>query len=69
MNFSWAIDLDPKGASNQYKETIDPAASCYPVEDDQINNNPQETGSKCRLVISINVFWKFISLFDFIILG
>lgn len=23
MNFSWAIDLDPKGANNQIKEAID----------------------------------------------
>ena len=23
MNFSWAMDLDPKGANNQIKEAID----------------------------------------------
>lgn len=23
MNFSWAVDLDPKGANNQIKEAID----------------------------------------------
>lgn len=23
MNFSWAMDLDPKGANNQIKEVID----------------------------------------------
>lgn len=24
MHFSWATDLDPKGATNQIKEAIDP---------------------------------------------
>lgn len=31
MNFSWAMDLDPKGANNQIKEVIDKQ---YPNEDD-----------------------------------
>jgi len=32
MNFSWAMDLDPKGANNQIKEVIDKQ---YPNEDEQ----------------------------------
>ena len=31
MNFSWAMDLDPKGANNQIKEAIDKR---YVTEDD-----------------------------------
>jgi hypothetical protein len=31
MNFSWAMDLDPKGANNQIKEVID---KHYSKEDD-----------------------------------
>jgi hypothetical protein len=27
MHFSWATDLDPKGANSQIKEAIDPAMS------------------------------------------
>lgn len=27
MHFSWATDLDPKGANSQIKEAIDPAIS------------------------------------------
>ena len=37
MNFSWAMDLDPKGANNQIKEVIDKQ---YPNEDDQITSDP-----------------------------
>jgi len=33
MNFSWAMDLDPKGANNQIKEVIDKQ---YPNEDEQV---------------------------------
>lgn len=43
MNFSWAMDLDPKDANNQFKEAIDPAINCFPAdEEDNTNNNPQE---------------------------
>jgi putative transposon-encoded protein len=31
MNFSWAMDLDPKGANNQIKEAIDKR---YATDDD-----------------------------------
>ena len=34
MNFSWAMDLDPKGANNQFEEAIDPAINRFPVTDD-----------------------------------
>lgn len=46
MNFSWAMDLDPKGANNQFKEAIDPAINRFPVDDDDTtNNNPHDNGS------------------------
>ena len=32
MNFSWAMDLDPKGANNQIKEAIDKR---YVTEEDE----------------------------------
>lgn len=46
MNFSWAMDLDPKGANNQFKEAIDPAINRFPSDDDDdtTNNNPHDTG-------------------------
>nr|XP_053630046.1 cell division cycle protein 27 homolog isoform X1 [Cherax quadricarinatus] len=45
MNFSWAMDLDPKGANNQFKEAIDPAINRFPVDDDDTtNNNPHDNG-------------------------
>ena len=34
MYFSWAVDLDPKGANNQIKEAIDKR---YLPEDDDIS--------------------------------
>jgi len=33
MNFSWAMDLDPKGANNQIKEVIDRQ---YANDDDEV---------------------------------
>lgn len=39
MNFSWAMDLDPKGANNQIKEAIDKR---YVTDEDD------PTGGKCR---------------------
>lgn len=42
MNFSWAMDLDPKDANNQFKEAIDPAINFPADGDDNTNNNPQE---------------------------
>ncbi|KAF0295081.1 Cell division cycle protein 27 [Amphibalanus amphitrite] len=35
MHFSWAMDLDPKGANNQLKEAIEPAISRGPADDDK----------------------------------
>jgi hypothetical protein len=34
MHFSWATDLDPKGANSQIKEAIDPAMSRSQAEED-----------------------------------
>lgn len=33
MNFNRATDLDPKGASNQIKEAIDPTNNQSPLDD------------------------------------
>lgn len=46
MNFSWAMDLDPKGANNQFKEAIDPAINRFPTDDNEnTNNNANDNGS------------------------
>ena len=42
MSFSWAMDLDPKGANNQLKEAIDPAINRFPALDD--HNNTRDCG-------------------------
>ena len=41
MNFSWAMDLDPKGINNQIKEAIDKR---YVTEDDESLARLNETG-------------------------
>ena len=43
MHFSWAMDLDPKGANNQLKEAIEPAISRGPTDDDKTgqSNGPR----------------------------
>lgn len=38
MHFSWATDLDPKGANSQIKEAIDPAISRTHTEDTGAQN-------------------------------
>lgn len=40
MNFSWAIDLDPKGANNQIKDAIDKR---YLPDDDESTLGCHET--------------------------
>ena len=41
MNFSWAMDLDPKGVNNQIKEAIDKR---YVTEDDDSLVQLDDTG-------------------------
>jgi anaphase-promoting complex subunit 3 len=40
MHFSWATDLDPKGANSQIKEAIDPAVSRSQAEEDTSTTHP-----------------------------
>jgi anaphase-promoting complex subunit 3 len=46
MNFSWAMDLDPKGANNQIKEAIDkrylPDDEEPITQEEQISEYPTE---------------------------
>ncbi|GFG36974.1 hypothetical protein Cfor_05395 [Coptotermes formosanus] len=42
MHFSWATDLDPKGANSQIKEAIDPAMSRSQAEEDTSTTHPGE---------------------------
>eukprot|EP00061_Rhincodon_typus_P012818 g38790.t1 len=39
MNFSWAMDLDPKGANNQIKEAID--KRYLPDDEEPVTNDGQ----------------------------
>ena len=45
MNFSWAMDLDPKGANNQIKEVIDKQ---YANDDDEVvvHLDPNDSNSQ-----------------------
>lgn len=47
MNFSWAMDLDPKGANNQIKEAIDKR---YVNDEDE----PATGGCKLHVVLPCN---------------
>ncbi len=51
MNFSWAMDLDPKGANNQIKEVIDKQ---YANDDEEVvvHLDPTDTGSNNSRVSS-----------------
>lgn len=41
MNFSWAMDLDPKGANNQIKEAID--KRYLPDDEEPVTNDGQHS--------------------------
>lgn len=43
MNFSWAMDLDPKGANNQIKEAID--KRYLPDDEEPINSKKNRSVS------------------------
>lgn len=43
MNFSWAMDLDPKGANNQIKEAIDKR---YVTEDEDSMARLNDSGNE-----------------------
>ena len=48
MHFSWAMDLDPKGANNQLKEAIEPAISRGPTDDDRTGQLPPAGQTQTR---------------------
>lgn len=41
MHFSWATDLDPKGANSQIKDAIDPAISRNLSQADTLDDSTQ----------------------------
>lgn len=45
MNFSWAMDLDPKGLNNQIKEAVDKRH--ITEEDDPLARLEQEEACEC----------------------
>lgn len=63
MNFSWAMDLDPKGANNQIKEAIDkrylPDDEEPITQEEQISEcYPYESGLYFQFILQINIFAK-----------
>lgn len=54
MHFSWATDLDPKGANSQIKDAIDPAISRNLSQADTLDDSTQ-THAGGYLVVLIQV--------------
>lgn len=46
MHFSWATDLDPKGANSQIKDAIDPAISRNLSQADTLDDSTQTHAGK-----------------------
>jgi hypothetical protein len=42
MNFSWAMELDPKGINNQIKEAIDKR---YATDEDEASSQIDDSGT------------------------
>ena len=51
LNFSWATDLDPKGANNHIKDAIDRR---YVTDDD--DEDPSIDSSVCKFQVFIYIF-------------
>lgn len=61
MNFSWAMDLDPKGANNQIKEAID--KRYLPDDDEPVtpDNYPYDSGEHfSSMLCSGNIGEKWV---------
>ena len=55
MNFSWAMDLDPKGVNNQIKEAIDKRYATE--EDDTLARLTDTSELQYNYTVSIWVWW------------
>lgn len=55
MHFSWATDLDPKGANSQIKDAIDPAISRNLSQADTLDDSTQTHAGKCETML-----WQFV---------
>lgn len=59
MHFSWATDLDPKGANSQIKDAIDPAISRNLSQADTLDDSTQTHAGKtfhhADLIILLNL--------------
>jgi len=53
-HFSWAMDLDPKGANNQLKDAIEPALSRLP-SDDKSGGDAGVLGDSSFLPVDLSV--------------
>ena len=51
MYFSWAVDLDPKGANNQIKEAIDKR---YLPEDDDVSIDDVDLSDEVGLLVELS---------------
>jgi len=52
MNFSWAMDLDPKGANNQIKEAIDKR---------YVNDEDEPATGGCKLHFAL-LFMSYVTV-------
>lgn len=50
LNFSWATDLDPKGANNHIKEAIDRRYVTDDDDDDDDSMSPSIDASICKYI-------------------
>ncbi|XP_063244929.1 cell division cycle protein 27 homolog isoform X2 [Bacillus rossius redtenbacheri] len=60
MHFSWATDLDPKGANSQIKEGIDPALTRSQVEDDSSTPAGEDFPSEGSLAVATPTLQRFV---------
>lgn len=58
MNFSWAMDLDPKGANNQIKEAIDKR---YLPDDEEPITQEEQISEYCLQLLKPESQWNTTS--------
>lgn len=58
MNFSWAMDLDPKGANNQIKEAIDKR---YLPDDEEPITQEEQISEYCPY--ELGLFSNYVVIF------
>lgn len=57
LNFSWATDLDPKGANNHIKEAIDRRYVTDDDDDDDDSMSPSIDASICKYIACTSLWF------------